>query len=243
MIGSIEQPSSTPNPMIRASLDDRGLTLEAASSKLGPGWQTLSIMFRPLETENIIANAIRALNESPTRPLSGLQSFLGSGVYGIYYQGDFAPYSPFSSPLAQVPIYVGKAIEPGGRTGYREDAMPSATLYRRLQEHAKSIEQACNLKLEHFVCRYLVLEKHWIEQTERGLITRYRPLWNTMVTGFGNHDPGSGRHAGLESLWDALHSGRPWAQKLKIRGYASALETYYTWLDEITRPDILKKVA
>ncbi|GAC69556.1 Eco29kI family restriction endonuclease [Gordonia soli] len=39
------------------------------------------------------------------------------------------------------------------------------------------------------------------------------PVWNALVDGFGNHDPGRGRRAGRRSLWDTLHPGRPWAEQ------------------------------
>lgn len=40
-------------------------------------------------------------------------------------------------------------------------------------------------------------------------------IWNTTVTGFGNHDPGSGRYNQARSSWDVLHPGRPWADRLR----------------------------
>ena len=33
-------------------------------------------------------------------------------------------------------------------------------------------------------------------------------LWNSLVDGFGNHDPGAGRYKGLRPRWDVLHPGR-----------------------------------
>jgi len=35
------------------------------------------------------------------------------------------------------------------------------------------------------------------------------------MDGFGNHDPGKGRHQGKRPSWDTLHPGRPWAEKLQ----------------------------
>lgn len=34
-------------------------------------------------------------------------------------------------------------------------------------------------------------------------------------TGFGNHDPGKGRHQGTMPQWDCLHPGRTWAERLQ----------------------------
>ena len=50
---------------------------------------------------------------------------------------------------------------------------------------------------------------------EAALIRRFKPLWNTVVDGFGNHDPGKGRYEQALSEWDALHPGRLWAKRLK----------------------------
>ncbi len=49
---------------------------------------------------------------------------------------------------------------------------------------------------------------------ERFLVEHYQPLWNVHLDGFGNHNPGKGRHKGEITWWDALHEGRPWAAAL-----------------------------
>jgi hypothetical protein len=54
----------------------------------------------------------------------------------------------------------------------------------------------------------------WTPLAERFLIEHYHPIWNTVVDGFGNHDPGKGRHAMKRPRWDILHPGRPWAALL-----------------------------
>ena len=46
------------------------------------------------------------------------------------------------------------------------------------------------------------------------MIARFGPVWNSIVDGFGNHDPGAGRRAGMVSRWDVLHPGRAWASSL-----------------------------
>jgi hypothetical protein len=43
----------------------------------------------------------------------------------------------------------------------------------------------------------------------------FSPLWNWVLDGYGNHDPGSGRYNQQISPWDILHPGRTWAKKLK----------------------------
>ena len=49
------------------------------------------------------------------------------------------------------------------------------------------------------------------------LISTFKPVWNRMLDGFGNHDPGAGRYNGLRPLWDLLHPGRSWADKCRVR--------------------------
>jgi hypothetical protein len=53
-----------------------------------------------------------------------------------------------------------------------------------------------------------------IVPVESELIRRHKPLWNSVVDGFGNHDPGSGRYDQAPSEWDVLHPGRPWVERL-----------------------------
>ena len=47
------------------------------------------------------------------------------------------------------------------------------------------------------------------------LIERFQPVWNRVLDGFGNHDPGKGRYNQQKSPWDCLHNGRPWADRLQ----------------------------
>jgi hypothetical protein len=47
------------------------------------------------------------------------------------------------------------------------------------------------------------------------LIDLFNPVWNKLIDGFGNHDPGSGRYLQKRAPWDELHPGRAWAEKLR----------------------------
>lgn len=40
------------------------------------------------------------------------------------------------------------------------------------------------------------------------------PVWNQIIDGFGNHDPGKGRYQQRRSVWDIIHPGREWSKKL-----------------------------
>lgn len=82
---------------------------------------------------------------------------------------------------------------------------------------AQSIRQTTNIALTDFRCRFMILnglESELIGTVEARLIRRYKPLWNTVIDGFGNHDPGAGRYNQARSEWDVLHPGRVWAERL-----------------------------
>ena len=88
-------------------------------------------------------------------------------------------------------------------------------MYNRLAEHAESIQCTKNLDIEDFACRYLVVDDIWIPLGESLLIEMFSPIWNRLIDGFGNHDPGKGRYQQQRSPWDVLHPGRTWAEKLQ----------------------------
>lgn len=172
--------------------------------------------YDPLDYDNLAHSVVTALLDSASTVLSPTEKFSGSGVYALYYTGTLPFYSHISSSDLHDPIYVGKAVPTGTRKGSgRVDSESSAELYRRLNDHAKSIEQAKNLALVEFQVRYLVVVPVWITLAERFLIDHFRPLWNTAIDGFGNHPPGSGRRDMRRPRWDIIHPGRPWAAKLK----------------------------
>ena len=107
------------------------------------------------------------------------------------------------------PIYVGKAVPPGARKGgFGLGIEPGPALFSRLREHAQSIKQTDELKIQDFYCRYLVADDIWIPLGEALLIERFQPLWNVLIEGFGIHTPGAGRKKQVRSKWDTLHPGR-----------------------------------
>lgn len=155
------------------------------------------------------------------KPLGNQESFEGAGIYAIYYTGDFPGYEALAEQNRGnrflAPIYVGKAVPKGTRKGGDLEAAPGRVLQGRLNQHAKSIEEASNLNIDDFHCRYLIVDDIWIPLGESLLIAKFYPLWNKLIDGFGNHDPGKGRHAGLRPRWDVLHPGRPWADRCQAR--------------------------
>lgn len=181
--------------------------------------------FNPLDKRHLGKSTADALLESPVFDLPP-EPFIGAGVYVLYYIGDFPAYAPLAKVnqenLFACPIYVGKAVPSGARKGGQgDDVDPGMALYKRLNDHAKSVSCAQNLELSDFKCRFLSVDDIWIPLTETMLIERFRPVWNRELDGFGNHDPGKGRHAGVMPLWDCLHPGRPWAKKLKPCAYTA----------------------
>ena len=159
--------------------------------------------YNPLEKENLGKSVADSLVSKAPVPLGGVERFHGAGVYAIYYTGTFDVYSELGiwnsgEDGVKVPIYVGKAVPTGGRKGNvdPEVSAKGTALFSRLEEHRKSIEQTSNLKIEDFSCRYLVVDDIWIPLGESLLIQRHRPIWNSVIDGFGNHDPGAGRRKG-----------------------------------------------
>lgn len=180
------------------------------------------IPFNPLDTDNLGASVAEALLTTPPKPLGSLEEFNGAGIYALYYCGGFPAYSELvrhnSEGVFAAPIYVGKAVPAGSRKGIaRARGADSRVLYSRLAEHATSIRSTETLDIDDFHVRFLVVEDIWIPLGESLLIARYSPVWNSILDGFGNHDPGSHRYEGLRPRWDALHPGRTWALRCKPR--------------------------
>jgi hypothetical protein len=178
--------------------------------------------YNPLDKRNLGASVAEALLEYPPVSLGEIRPFTGAGLYAIYYTGDFFAYRRIAERnrdgRLEWPIYVGEAMPKGGRKGAEHpDAPAGPALFKRLTDHGKSIEAAVNLSIEDFPCRYLVVEEIFIALGEALLIAKFAPIWNKIIDGFGNHNPGKGRHAGMRPRWDVLHPGRPWAASLAER--------------------------
>lgn len=174
--------------------------------------------YNPLDKQHLAESAANALLRQEPEKLPP-EPFEGAGIYAIYYLGDFDAYSPLAGinrERLEAPIYVGKADPKGGRRGGDFDAPTGTALSDRLRKHSVSISQAQNLNLDDFRCRYLVLDDVWVRMAERMLISWYRPVWNVVVDGFGNNDPGGRRATQYRSPWDTLHPGRPWVDKLAV---------------------------
>lgn len=152
----------------------------------------------------------------PRLPLADVGRFYGSGVYAIYYKGDFEPYQAISG--REHPLYVGKAdpADASGKTPYEQ----GERLARRLNEHRKNIEKATStLRPQDFEFRALVVQTGWQGSAESYLIHLFKPVWNSEINicyGFGKHGDAAETRSNLRSPWDTLHPGRAWAGSLYI---------------------------
>ncbi|MEN9656710.1 MAG: hypothetical protein RL571_175 [Pseudomonadota bacterium] len=169
----------------------------------------------------LVKDAVRFFNGTPVHTLLPPESFLGTGVYALYYIGNnplYKRYAELNRLSYNYPIYVGKAVPKGWRQARSSDTAltQSRELIGRLREHNRSITLGANLLAEDFMCRFVIFEEEssdMIGTIEAALIKLNRPLWNTAVDGFGNHDPGKGRYEQAKSDWDVIHTGRMWADK------------------------------
>ena len=164
----------------------------------------------------------------PCHPLAGLADERPTisryiGVYALYPTSDahplYASVGEANRDGCRLPIYVGKAVPRGARTGQAEKegrTSASNNLYLRLREHRSSIDQAENLDVGDFSFRVAAMEIDLVAWGESVLIGHFQPAWNQLISGFGIHDPGGGRAQQRRSVWDRLHPGRTAAKRLPV---------------------------
>ena len=192
--------------------------------------------FHSPKFQSVVRDAVSFFASTPDLWLPP-ERFMGAGVYALYYTGDFALYEPLAAlnrTALTRPIYVGKAVPQGWRTG-RSSETEGNNLHGRLREHAASIRLAENLAIEDFRCRLMILsgaESDLISPVEAELIRVHRPLWNHVVAGFGIHHPGSGRYDQARSEWDVLHPGRSFAalltgQAIELHHIEAKVQNYF----------------
>ena len=179
--------------------------------------------YNPLEKRSLANSIADRILDRPAHALTSTIGIKGAGVYVLYYVGEFQAYAPITNAnrdgSLNCPIYVGKAIPKGGRKGgLTKDSASGNVLANRLRRHAFSIKEASNLSLGEFSFRYLLVDDIWIPLGENMLIEKFNPVWNVVIDGFGNNDPGRRRAAQYKSPWDILHPGRNFAEKLANSG-------------------------
>ena len=186
--------------------------------------------YNPLDLEALGGSLILALERRPLEQLNAIERFLGSGIYALYYTGAQHPYGEmgeFNTAYdCRLPIYVGRARDPGARQGISPfEPVTEPLLFTRVQEHMRTIrtiERSSTahipLKLDDFRARALVCLPLWVPLAEAMAIRINRPLWNSSLSGFGIHAPGSGREEQRRSQWDQMHAGRVFATRLPENG-------------------------
>lgn len=193
--------------------------------------------YNPLAKANLGESVAEALLRAPVQLLKSPGKLVGAGVYAIYYTGNFPAYATIAGHNAEgrfeQPIYVGKAVPKGARKGgLGLNAALGTALRARLRDHAKSIEQATNLKLVDFHCRALTVDDIWIPLGENMVIEKFQPLWNRVIDGFGIKDPGKGRAGQKRSSWDELHPGRKFVEKLNLAPSKLTVEEIVKRIDD-----------
>lgn len=172
-----------------------------------------TVVFDPSNPKVIGRFTALAMVAQDRLPLADLGKFYGSGVYAIYYRGDYEPYRPLSG--TETPIYVGQAAPSQPNAHAARDQGPR--LAARLNEHRKNIAKASTtLNLADFDARFLVVQSGWETAAEDYLINLFQPIWNSetnILYGLGKHGDDAATRANKRSPWDTLHPGRRWAAK------------------------------
>ena len=111
----------------------------------------------------LVKDAVRFFNGTPVHTLPPPESFLGAGVYAIYYTGKnpiYKKYAELNRLSYSSPIYVGKAVPKGWRQARVSDDQleQSKELIGRLREHSRNIKIAQGLELQDFTCRFVIFE-------------------------------------------------------------------------------------
>jgi hypothetical protein len=210
---------------IRQVITDLGNLL----NDLDPIRQPLAL-FDPSNPKIVGRFVSLALVAQSRLPMSNISRFYGSGVYAIYYNGDFRPYLPIAK--SETPIYVGQAA-PSIKNA-RTPSEQGEKLASRLIEHYKNISKATTtLSIDDFEYRALVVQSGWETAAEDYLIHLFHPIWNSetqLVYGLGKHGDAAITRSNKRSPWDTIHPGRIWAGDLKLQD-AKSLERIDSELD------------
>jgi hypothetical protein len=197
---------------IKRAIDDLGKLL----NELDPVKQPIAL-FDPSNPEVVGRFVSLALVAQSRLAMSKITKFYGSGVYAIYYNGDFKPYAPISA--TETPIYVGQAAP--AISNARNPIEQGDKLSSRLIEHYKNINKAVTtLSINDFEYRALAVQSGWETAAEDYLIHLFHPIWNSetqLVYGLGKHGDAAVTRSNKRSPWDTVHPGRLWASDNKLQ--------------------------
>ena len=141
-------------------------------------------LWNPLTCDTLMAGTVAHFEKQERIPLESVAGVQGPGIYALYYEGAMSEYQPIADGAR--PIYAGKAVPKGSRTGGELD-IGHPVLRERIRQHARSIEPVRNLDIKDFSFRVLAIVPVWIVFAEQALIKRCRPVWNSCLDGFGKH--------------------------------------------------------
>ncbi|MBK7962478.1 MAG: Eco29kI family restriction endonuclease [Bdellovibrionales bacterium] len=98
-------------------------------------------VFNPF-SQDIVDLLVKAFESCSLEQLPPEKVGKGPGVYGLFYRGEFNAYKRLAKQFRDVPIYVGKAVVPGGRKGSGTKSLNNQNyVIRRLMEHGRTISQ------------------------------------------------------------------------------------------------------
>lgn len=176
--------------------------------------------FDPTNPETAGRLVALALLAQDKVPIDRIARTYGSGVYAIYYLGDYPAYAAVAG--TETPIYVGKADPKSADARTSREQGPQ--LYGRLADHRRMIKTVGEyavknglshpLRVDDFVCRRLVCATNAQLVAERHLIGTFQPIWNNEVGvcwGISKHGDAATTRANKRSPWDVIHPGRAWA--------------------------------
>jgi hypothetical protein len=170
----------------------------------------------------------QAVHEEP-------QDFEGSGIYALYYVGDYPLYEElvnYNKQHLAYPVYVGKTSP-----SYHKTQVDYALQYR-IKKHYESVGYVDNLDVADLRHRYLIVHpsmRDLIPALESVLIGKYHPVWNTIMKGFGSTNPSAGRKLHTKSVWDIIHTGRPYAEGRPMKKSMNLPEVERKIVQHITR--------
>ncbi|WP_205478579.1 Eco29kI family restriction endonuclease [Sphingomonas arenae] len=199
-------------------------------------------VFDPTDPRVVGRFVALALVAQPTVQLGDLGRFYGSGVYAIYYRGDYPPYEPLRE--TETPIYVGQAAPDNPRA--RNPMEQGEKLAGRLNDHRKNIEKAENLNLEDFSCRTLAVQSGFETAAEDYLIHLFEPIWNSetnLVYGLGKHGDAATTRGNRRSPWDTLHPGRKWAADASLQDARSPEQLYAQLEQHFTKTKVFHSLS
>jgi hypothetical protein len=163
---------------------------------------------KTLDDIELARHIVKQLEACDPFPLSeyGLTT-VKTGVYVIYYTGDFPLYKSIAhmnrDGKFRQPIYCGKGSI-GDNLGTYVRKCSYSPVKQRLSKHYNRINAATNLCLDHFHARALGVDSIECHEAERLLIEEYKPMWNLELIGFGRKATDA---KGL-TRWDSIHPAK-----------------------------------